>query len=325
MGNGVLAKYTQSGLAHVSCNLCGADDAELLSRVERFGTGIPTVGCRRCGLIYLDPRWSDESYRAFYEEDYRRLMGEEEDPPREAMFRARVHGAALLAFCADFIKPGARVLDIGCGSGGVLRAFREGRDCRCVGIEPSIEQSAFARNELGLEVVTGILESVELEPESFDLILILQTLNHLLDPAAFLSHAHRLLRPAGQLLIEVQNFPEYAKTTSKACQVDHCYYFSAETLECMLRRRGFEPVCVQIDTAESARLVHPYMWHRSASIHIHSLSARGTPDPKFPLPEPGLALRSIRKTLSRAEANERGGTFWERGRRLGRKFRRGAR
>jgi hypothetical protein len=46
----------------VTCNICGADDFDLLATEGQFG--LPThVGlCRQCGLGYLNPRWDKNSY-----------------------------------------------------------------------------------------------------------------------------------------------------------------------------------------------------------------------------------------------------------------------
>jgi SAM-dependent methyltransferase len=292
-----LREYAEMGLVDAPCNLCGCRDTEILSTSERFGTDATTVICRRCGLMYLNPRWSAEAYARFYEEDYRRLMGESSSP-REAMLRQRVHGATILEFCRDFVPRGGQVLDVGCSAGGVLRAFREGCDCRVIGIEPSLEQSAYARDVLGIEVRTGLIEDIDFGGETFDLVLITQTLNHMLDPRASLERLRRLLGPRGRLFLEVQNVPEYARQARIPFQVDHIYYFCAETLECLVRRIGFEPIRIDVDTAQQARQVSPYMWHRGACMHVRILAEKAEPDLDAPWPD----WRAIRDTMKQAMA-----------------------
>ncbi|MBW3596637.1 MAG: class I SAM-dependent methyltransferase, partial [Planctomycetes bacterium] len=164
----VRRKYDAAGLERVPCNLCGADDVETLQQYERFGGRVPTVICRRCGLMYLNPRWSEDSYRRFYEEDYRVLMGESDDPSAEMMLRQRIHGAKILAFCAPFLRDVKSVLDIGCAAGGVLSAFALAGDYQLGGVEPSRKHAEYVRT-FGWEVHEGLFEDVRLPPESRDL------------------------------------------------------------------------------------------------------------------------------------------------------------
>lgn len=267
-----LQKYFDAGLEAIPCNLCRGKDAELLASTERFGTPATTVICRGCGLIYLNPRWTSDSYARFYEEDYRRLMGETNAVPYEMMLQQRVHGARIVDFCRSFLREGARILDIGCAAGGVLSAFRLAGKYELTGLEPSLQDSAFVRERLGIDVKTGGLENCSFAANGFDLAILTQTLNHMLDPFAELLKIRSLLAADGMLFLEVQNYPEYAKMTRRrSLQIDHTYYFAPQTLECMVRRVGFEPIRIEVDTAAQARSVHPFMWNRSASIHIRLL------------------------------------------------------
>lgn len=293
-----LESYAAAGLEAVRCNLCGADDAEPIARGERFGTAACTVICRRCGLMYLNPRWTAEAYARFYASDYRALMGQSEEPLREVLLRQRVHGARILAFCGEYLRPGARVLDIGCGVGGVLDALRRARGCAGVGVEPCAEHARYARR-IGLDVREGRFEDIAWANERFDLVILTQTLNHLLDPAGTLARIRRVLAPEGKLFLEVQNVPEYARMCPTPFQVDHTYYFCPETLECMVRRAGFEPLNVEVETAGRAALVHRYMWHRSAAIHVRMLVEASVPEPEVPWPDYRVIRDEVKGALAR--------------------------
>jgi SAM-dependent methyltransferase len=278
-----LDKYFEAGLEQVSCNLCGLADTERLPIQERHNLPCRAVICRNCGLAYLNPRWSAASYRDFYRADYRALMGERDEPPRETELRQRSHGAQILEFCLPFLGERSRVLDVGCGPGGVLTAFAlAGRET--AGVEPSEHHSAYAR-EQGHAVQTGLFGEVELPAGAFDLVIVTQTLNHLLDPRSALRALRALLSEHGLLFLEVQNFPEFARRARRSITVDHPYYFAAETLECMARRTGLEPIRTGVDTALGARAVHPYMWHRSAPIHVRMLLRAAAEEPSAPLPD----------------------------------------
>jgi len=72
--------------------------------------------------------------------------------------------------CDDFpftdFPPGARVLDVGCGDGGQLRALRAA-GCVAVGVDPDANTVNVLRGE-GLDVHRGVAEALPVAPSSFD-------------------------------------------------------------------------------------------------------------------------------------------------------------
>jgi methionine biosynthesis protein MetW len=103
------------------------------------------------------------------------------------------------------VRPGSRVLDVGCGTGATLRELRDALGCRVVGVEPNARRAEAARAE-GIPVLEGTLES--LDPASagrFDALLLLDVLEHLSDPAALLAQARDWLAPDGCVIASVPN------------------------------------------------------------------------------------------------------------------------
>jgi SAM-dependent methyltransferase len=272
-----LTKYSKK-LVDLPCDLCKSNDYEVLSYEQRFATKIPVVICRNCGLIYLNPRWTIEAYQEFYKKEYRDVIGDESLPLKELELLQRIHGSKILSFCNDFVKTGDKVLDIGCAYGGILYIFQKSKDCVVYGIEPNIEHANYVRNNLKIDIETNYFENSEYPKESFDLIILTQTLNHLYNPVVCLERIREILKPDGKLFIEVQNYPEMVKRGWNPTQVDHIYYFTPETLECMVRKVGFEPLNIEVDTKRSHEDVSDYMKKRTAHIHIRMLLSKSTPE-----------------------------------------------
>jgi SAM-dependent methyltransferase len=100
-----------------------------------------------------------------------------------------------------------RVLEIGCGGGGTLDWLKQsGRAQWTAGIELSSEAAAIASTRVD-DVRCGdanvLLE--QFPQDSFDLILCLDVLEHLVDPWAALSKIQGLLRPGGRIITSLPN------------------------------------------------------------------------------------------------------------------------
>ncbi|MCL2541997.1 MAG: class I SAM-dependent methyltransferase [Nocardioidaceae bacterium] len=113
---------------------------------------------------------------------------------------------------APYVPRSARsVLEIGCGRGGFARTLREllGPDARLVGVEPVAESAAAARAAGDLdEVVEGFFPEAVPE-ERFDLVVVNDVLEHMLDPWAALRSCHRFLAPGGRVVASLPSI-QYA-------------------------------------------------------------------------------------------------------------------
>jgi SAM-dependent methyltransferase len=101
----------------------------------------------------------------------------------------------------------ARVLELGCGRGDTLAYLkREGRCAWAGGVELFPAAAAVARERLDW-LLEGDAErlDISLEPESLDLVLCLDVLEHLVDPWAMLRRLVALLRPGGAVVASIPN------------------------------------------------------------------------------------------------------------------------
>ncbi len=72
----------------------------------------------------------------------------------------------------QFIKPGDRVLEIGCSSGFNLQYLKETKDCECYGIDPSREAIEYGREQFpNLTLSVGTADNLCFPHEFFDFIL----------------------------------------------------------------------------------------------------------------------------------------------------------
>ncbi|WP_066799378.1 class I SAM-dependent methyltransferase [Sphingomonas soli] len=96
----------------------------------------------------------------------------------------------------------ARILEIGCGTGHNLPMLAQFGDVDAIEIDESA--GAFASERLGKPVGTSPLPELEgVAPASYDLVAVLDVVEHVDDDVAALKGIARALKPGGQILITV--------------------------------------------------------------------------------------------------------------------------
>lgn len=222
----------------VPCNLCGSTQVEAIRSQDRHGAPLRSVICRDCGLVWTDPRPSPEQLRAFYEIEYRRDYKGTYQPQPKHSYRAGKVAVDRFKRIRDLLKPAAKVLDVGAGSGEVVYVLRAmGYDAS--GFEPNEGYSLYASEVLGLPVAQGFYQDAAVPAESQDFVTVFHALEHMDNPLDVLHHAHRWLRPGGLLLIEVPNSEATCQQPHTQFHLGHLYHFNLPTLENLGRRAGF--------------------------------------------------------------------------------------
>ncbi|MFN0019199.1 MAG: class I SAM-dependent methyltransferase [Pirellulaceae bacterium] len=238
-------------LTFATCTLCGIDDSTPVAVGEDFEYRTSpdeflAVRCRTCGLVYLNPRPSDEEAGRIYPSDYHAFAFK----PAEfgVVYRVRrwLEARRLLRWCRG-LPAGARILDVGCGDGFHLRLLREygKQSWKLEGIDVDSRAVAAAQSQ-ELTIHQGALEGVDLAPESYDLVLLIMTIEHLSHPAETLRSVARLLAPGGRVVIVTDNTgsPDFALFGGRHWGgyhfPRHTYLFNRATLRRLAATAGME-------------------------------------------------------------------------------------
>jgi len=235
------------------CNLCGAHghSAEVARR-DRYGYSATCVVCRRCGLGYLSPRLSATGYAHFYSGVYRPLVSAYHGRRIDAesvQLEQRGYAARLAAFLLSLLPNSPRtILDVG-GSTGVVAGVLAARlHAHATVLDPAPEELAVAK-AAGMETFAGLAEEFDPGERSWDLVLLCQTIDHLLDVRATLTALRRMMASGGRTFVDILDVDFVLRRTGsieRAVKVDHPYYLTRPTAAAFFALSGYTIVAERL-------------------------------------------------------------------------------
>lgn len=246
-----ISAKTNRHLENVACNICGADDFDVvypelpglagLNPKEVFSSSSHNISveqvvrCKNCGLVYVTPRFKPTvvvgGYSGAVDEDY-----VSQEQARLATFQKSLQ---LLAQHAP--QPG-KLLDVGAAAGYFVKAASNA-GWQAEGVEPSRWMSKYASSHLGVKVKPGTIHDHHYTKSSFDAVTFWDVLEHVPDPSADLAVAAKILKPGGILIV---NYPDFASLPARIFGRKwwfilsiHLFYFTSDTITKLLNKHGF--------------------------------------------------------------------------------------
>jgi SAM-dependent methyltransferase len=255
-----------AGAREIACPLCGVTGGPRLRGYDRKAgrevfefLGLPAgasqwTACRGCGFVYQNPRPDPARVIALYERGLYREHREYSEHFFRNRYRYPVEHYRWLAGRVD-VPPAARILDIGAGFGGAVRAFRD-LGARAEGIEADPGLCAAAPARFGVELRPGDVETVPLGEAGWDVIYSAHTHEHFADVVGVTRRLRGRLVPGGHLLIVLPTFRFGARNAQGFLNVFHLSMFTARTLARLFVRTGFEPLAFRYPLEHS----RPEVW-----------------------------------------------------------------
>lgn len=238
---------SRSGAATL-CNLCGTPVAPG-QRPRWVKDGYEIFRCTACGLLFRGDLPTPEELSSIYELGYFRRE-ERGDATGYAdylsdEFEHRLTARRRIDRLARAID-GGRLLDVGAAAGFFMDEARA-RGWEVRGIDVSPEMSAWGRDNLGLDMATGLFQASDYPAASFDALTMWDYIEHSIDPASDFAKASQVLRPGGVLMLSTGDAAALvARLSGRRWHLltprHHNFFFTVETLRRYLGGNGFEVV-----------------------------------------------------------------------------------
>lgn len=241
-------------MEYVNCNFCQNNNTKLLFlQKDKFNItndNFSIVQCQNCGLIYINPRPTQEEIIKFYPDTYSwketltadtfftKIIRKLEKLYREHLLRYEVKKSIKFTK-----KKKGKILDIGCGAGDRLNLFRKyGFDS--YGTEIT-NMADYAKDFFGLNVIKKDLLEANLPDDFFDIITMYNVIEHVPNPGDIIKESYRILKKNGFLVIQTPNISclQFIFLKNKWTVIDpprHLYYFSDLILKKELEKNKFK-------------------------------------------------------------------------------------
>ena len=224
--------------------------------------------CVDCGFVFVVQDSGDpvtlKDYENYIDEEY----------VREEKGRRR-SSRIIIERIGSFVKPG-RMLEIGCANGFFLdEARKAGWDI--AGIEPSRWARQYASDRLGIKALYPTLEEANFPDESFDVVVMLDVIEHLEYPREMMSAIRKILKDGGILVISTPDIESFLSILLGAkwwgINRHHLFYFSRKTLESLFNKTGFKALSYK----SHARIFTVGYWVKRVSSYSRLLRAIAKP------------------------------------------------
>ena len=188
--------------------LCGkiGSDTQISSR-DRYGIKVFNFVCSNCGLVRQNPTLDGNSLQKFYQKYYREIYeGQEHHLNFERIFLSQEKSGEniyeLLQNILDKkklnIKNFNKVLEIGCGPGGILSFFKKkGHDVTGVDYDNNYANMI---NEKNIKFICDDFMNKSFNGE-YDIIILSHVIEHFLDINSIIKKLNEILKSGGVLYI----------------------------------------------------------------------------------------------------------------------------
>lgn len=254
-------------LINVQCYICGNTETSTIGQGPDFeyhtsDDEFTMVQCSSCGLVYLNPRPDSSELGTIYPDNYIPYRFDEHLSGFVNKLRMTVQSLKVKSL-RKYVPKDAVVWDVGCGGGFFLECLRTyGKDSwQLTGVDVS-DSAINTIQSKGFTGIKGRFEELDIPPDSVDVIVLNQVIEHLDNPVGVIKKAYSVLKPGGYFFVETPSAEGWDAKLFKRRYWGgwhfprHWTIFTLGTLKNLLEKEGFGNI-------KDTWLLSPNFWAQS--------------------------------------------------------------
>ena len=235
---------------HSFCPLCASKGCLLQKMPEPlYGQQFDVHKCSVCSVCYTFPQPSVELLTRIYSGEYWLREKKGTAPVKLTGLVQRFNKARLAAMIHPLtrrLKPGDRILEVGCGSGQLAVYLQDrGFEVEVTDVSREILDEILMKNDI--KGYCGDLQHIEFSGKLYQAVIFNNVLEHLSAPAENLLKAAQLVDSTGYIFVEVPNiagiqFALFRSSWFPLQLPEHLFHFSPDSLQKITQRCGLKQV-----------------------------------------------------------------------------------
>lgn len=247
----------------MKCNLCGSSESISIYEEKAkpdSAMRFVLVKCKECELMFVCPQPPQEMKGWLQLPAINNRIFVTQGPYKYGVYQylcRRINNYFKFDLAIEY-----KLLDIGCGIGEFIKYCSE-LGWMAAGVEPAQTQAAFARQR-GLNVYHGYFSSIAKEASKYNIVTLLDVLEHVNDPSELLNEIYKSINPDTLLIIRVPYGPFqlirakmfkllFRRDTALLGVKDHLFQFSDKTIRRILDKIGFKVLEIEPSVYETTR------------------------------------------------------------------------
>lgn len=207
--------------------------------------GFHYVKCKKCSMVYMNPRLNQAATYAFYNSNVNAIYNESKfDTVSGSTTLDDKINLTNLQIIDQYRngKPG-KILEIGCAKGYFLTKAKQ-YGYQVYGVELNEKNFLVAQKTLGDSIFNCDLFKIQFENETFDVIYMRDVIEHIPNPGPFFQELDRIAKPGSLMFIETHNIESLINRITREKHTvifgfEHPNHWSPKTLEIALNKNSF--------------------------------------------------------------------------------------
>lgn len=226
---------------HRCCPVCGSSDIKNMRRISfNMENILPDsyflACCKACGFVYANTPAQAADYERYYSEHNKYSSTITIDSEADSTYEV------ISPFLLKYVRKEEAVLDMGCGTGGLLLNMRKNGYSNLTGCDPS-QTSVSKLKGKKIPCIKGSIYNIpNKNMQKFSAMLLSGVLEHLFDPRSAIRNISLYLKPEGKIVCIVPNVLGYHRFPAPApyyINIEHINHFSPDTLAKLFAYGGF--------------------------------------------------------------------------------------